>query len=309
MSRILLIEDDGTVRDLLRAVLEEQGYEILTAQDGVSGLATALQSVPHLILLDLMLPGLDGFEVCRKLRGSLRTSHIPIIVLSARSSIPDKLASLDLGADDYVTKPFDTDELVARVRAQLRRAERNLLSSLTGLPGGLQIEEAVRQLVKNRDKKWAVMYLDIDRFKEYNDAYGFLQGNELIKATGRIIQAAVSDIAGTEPFEMVGHVGGDDFVVLTSAEAVEDLCREIIRRFDQEAPAFYADLDRQRGYIVTIDRQGRVIKAPMATLSIGVVTNRYREIDNHWLVGELAAEVKKKAKALPGSSYYVDQRK
>lgn len=294
---------------MLARVLGDQGHEILTAQDGVSGLAVALQTMPHLILLDLMLPALDGFEVCRRLRSSLRTSHIPIIVLSARSSIPDKLSGLDLGADDYVTKPFDTDELVARVRAQLRRAERNFLSSLTGLPGGLLIEAAVKQLVEIRGRKWAVLYLDIDRFKEYNDVYGFLQGNELIKATARIIQAAVSDIAGTEPFEMVGHIGGDDFVVLTSAEVAEALCTEIIRRFDQEVPAFYADLDRQRGYIVTIDRQGHVIKAPMATLSIGVVTNRYREIDNHWLVGELAAEVKKKAKALPGSSYYVDQRK
>lgn len=309
MSTILLIEDDKSIRELLRSTLEEQGYETLAAEDGPSGLAIALQSVPHLILLDLMLPGLDGFEVCRRLRASLKTSHVPIIVLTARASTPDKLAGLDLGADDYVTKPFDTDELLARVRAQLRRVERSLLSSLTSLPGNVQIEEAIKELVKIRDKAWAVLYLDIDRFKEYNDVYGFLQGNELIKATARIIKETVSVMGSSEPFEMVGHIGGDDFVVLTSEDVAERLCQELLRRFDVMAPEYYAERDRQRGYVVTADRQGRVIKAPIATLSIGVVTNRFRDIDNHWLVGSLAAEVKKKAKALPGSSYYVDQRK
>lgn len=309
MSVILLIEDDKSIRELLRSTLEEQGYEVLAAEDGPNGLAIALQSVPHLILLDLVLPGLDGFEVCRRLRASLKTSHIPIIMLTARSSMLDKLAGLDLGADDYVTKPFDTDELLARVRAQLRRVQRSLLSPLTGLPGNAQVEEAVRELVKIQDKTWAVLYLDIDHFKEYNDVYGFLQGNELIKATARIIQETVSAMGSGEPFEMVGHIGGDDFVVLTSEEGAERLCRELLRRFDAMVPEYYDERDRQRGYVVTADRQGRVIKAPIATLSIGVVTNRFRRIDNHWLVGSLAAEVKKKAKALPGSSYYVDQRK
>jgi diguanylate cyclase (GGDEF)-like protein len=309
VSRILVIEDDESIRQLLETTLETQGYETLAAEDGRQGLGMALRNAPHLILLDIMLPGLDGLEVCRQLRSSVRTSHIPIIMLTARLSTADKLVALDSGADDYVTKPFDTDELIARIRALLRRMRRGLVSHLTGLPGNAQIEEAIKELVKIGDREWAVVYLDIDRFKEFNDAYGFLKGNELIKATGRIIEDVVGCDGCQEQFELLGHVGGDDFVVITSAERAIPMCRQILRRFDEEAPDHYSAGDRARGYVMTTDRQGRKTRAPIVTLSAGIVTNCFRTIDSYWMVGSIAAEVKKKAKALPGSAYYVDHRR
>jgi len=309
MARILVVEDDKGVQDLVRVALEMQGHEVVVSETGSEAVEAALRVAPNLVILDLVLPEMDGFEVCRRLRSCARTKHVPIIMLSGRSEISDKLSGLGLGADDYVTKPFSIDELLARVHSQLRRVELGLLSQLTGLPGVAQVEEAIKDLVKLHDRKWAVIYFDIDRFKEYNDAYGFLKGNELIRATGRVIERVVSEMGDKEPFELVGHIGGDDFVVITSASRAEAICQEILRRFDRLVPEYYAPADRERGYIVTTDRQGNTIKAPIATLSAGIVTNRYKTIDNQWLLGSLAAEVKRKAKALPGSSYYVDQRR
>lgn len=309
MGRILIVEDDDDIRELLRASLELHGHVTIPAATGEQGLRLALGERPHLVLLDIMLPDVTGFEVCQRLRGGAMTSHIPIIMLTARGETADKLAGFEMGADDYITKPFDTDELLARVEVQLRHVERNLLSELTGLPGNTQIEQSIKRLIEMGDEHWAILYVDIDHFKEYNDVYGFIQGNEVIKATGRILQEAVRQCGTGEELDFVGHIGGDDFVVITRPERAEKISRHIIRRFDAIAPTWYSQADRERGYIVAADRRGNVIKIPLATVSIGVVTNRYRGIENHWVVGQIAAEVKKRAKALPGSAYYVDQRR
>lgn len=309
MGRILIVEDDEDIRGLLCATLELHGHETIVAENGAQGLKLAVEEQPHLILLDVMLPDIDGFEVCQRLRRSVATSHIPIIMLTGRGTTDDKLTGFELGADDYITKPFDTDELLARVEVQLRHVERNLLSELTGLPGNTQIEQAIKRLVGTPGERWAILYVDIDHFKEYNDAYGFLQGNEVIKATGRILLEAVRQCNSDSELDFVGHIGGDDFVVITRPERAERISRDIIRRFDAVMPQYYSEEDRQRGYIIASDRRGNVTKVPIASISIGIVTNQYRAIDNYWFVGTIAAEVKKKAKALPGSAYYVDQRR
>lgn len=309
MGKILVVEDDEDIRELIRVSLELHGHATIPAADGAQALRLAVEEQPHLVLLDVMLPDINGFEVCRSLRRSTATSHIPIIMLTARATATDKLTGFELGADDYVTKPFDTDELLARVEVQLRHVERNLLSELTGLPGNAQIEQAIKRIVGLKDQHWAILYVDIDHFKEYNDVYGFLDGNELIKATGRALQEATRACGTKDELDFVGHIGGDDFVVITRPDRAERICYEIIRRFDAIAPMYYSSEDRARGYIIATDRRGNVAKVPIATISVGVVTSRYREISNYWLVGKIAAEVKKKAKALPGSSYYVDQRR
>jgi len=309
MGKILIVEDDADIRELVRISLEMHGHSTVAAADGTEALRLAADEQPHLVLLDVMLPDINGFEVCRSLRRTAATSHIPIILLTARAAPTDKLTGFELGADDYITKPFDTDELLARVEVQLRHVERNLLSELTGLPGNAQIEQAIKRIVGLKNQHWAILYVDIDHFKEYNDVYGFLEGNELIKATGRVLQEATRACGVSDELDFVGHIGGDDFVVITRPERAQRLCEAIIRRFDAIAPLHYSNEDRARGYIIATDRRGNVMQVPIATVSIGVVTNRYREISNYWLVGKIAAEVKKKAKALPGSSYYVDQRR
>ncbi|MDA8188608.1 MAG: response regulator [Dehalococcoidales bacterium] len=311
MTKILVVEDEKNIQEMLEIYLASQGFEPISASDGEEALRLAHQETPQLIILDVMLPGIDGFEVCRQLRRSVKTASVPIIMLTAKATLPDKLTGFEIGADDYVTKPFDMDELVARMQTQLRHVAQALLSELTGLPGNTAIEQTIKRILNDRDGKWAILYVDIDNFKAYNDAYGFLQGNELIKAAARVIYQAVDEMASSDPENMdfVGHVGGDDFVVTTTPERVKPICEKIIRRFDAEAPLHYSPEHREQGYIITEDRKGQMVRYPIATVSIGVVTNQLRQIDTPWLVSKIAAEVKRKAKAIPGSSYYVDLRR
>lgn len=311
--KILVVEDEKDIRELLKTYLAMQGFEVLLAADGEEALQVAQHELPHLVLLDLMLPGIDGYEVCRRLRRSIKTANIPIIMLTARCAMPDKLTGFEIGADDYITKPFDAVELLARVKTQLRHVEQALLSDLTGLPGNTATEQVIKRLTSGQGEKWAILYVDIDNFKAYNDVYGFLKGNELIKAAARVLSQVVrekgSKSNGLESVDFIGHIGGDDFVVTTTPDKVDAVCQEIIRRFDAEMSNFYSKEDWERGYIIAEDRRGQVVRHPVATLSIGVVTNQYRRIDNYWLVSKIAAEVKQKAKAEPGSSYYVDHRR
>jgi diguanylate cyclase (GGDEF)-like protein len=148
---------------------------------------------------------------------------------------------------------------------------------------------------------------DIDNFKSYNDHYGYAKGNDIIKATAGIIRDAVSDHGTAEDF--LGHIGGDDFVIITTPQRYETLCKFIVRRFDEAVPAYYSEQDRKRGYIRTEDRQGRVVDHPLASLSIAIVTNSHRNIKDHIEYGKVAAELKEYVKTLQGSNYMADRRK
>jgi diguanylate cyclase (GGDEF)-like protein len=302
---ILVVEDDPVIVRVLRAMLEIEGFAAIVAPTGEEAVEYALREVPHLVLLDLMLPRMDGFEVVRHLRANVKTAHIPVVILSGRHDTADKVRAFETRVDDYLTKPFNVEELLARIRTQLRHVQENLLSPLTGLPGGLQVERAIGQKMREA-RLWAVLYLDLDHFKAYNDVYGFLRGNDLIRLLARVASAAVRDQADQTDF--LGHIGGDDFVIITSPDRLDALCQDLIRRFDSESRQLYTPEDLRRGALVAPDRQGQEHVYPLVTLSIGVVTNQYRTITNIEEVSRIAAEVKRKAKETPGSSYFVDRR-
>ena len=134
MGKILLVEDEANIRQLVRYNLEKEGFQIIEAVDGLQGVKLAKTEKPDLVLLDLMLPEMDGLEVCRNIKGNTATSSLPIIMLTAKSEEIDKVIGLELGADDYMTKPFSPRELVARVKAVLRRSQKD-----TTLPGELSV--------------------------------------------------------------------------------------------------------------------------------------------------------------------------
>ncbi len=164
---VLVIDDDPDVRSVVDITLRLAGFDVATAPDGETGLEEALKRRPDLILLDLMMPRMDGYEVCRRLRADGRLSHIPIIMLTAKAQLTDKIAGLEHGADDYVTKPFDTEELAARVQATLRRAlDSRSVPPLTGLPGNVRIEQELSRRVE-ADEPMAVLYADLNSFKAY----------------------------------------------------------------------------------------------------------------------------------------------
>ncbi len=299
------------VAELIRDSLEHEGYAVGVAETGAEGIDAALELQPQLILLDVMLPDTDGMAVCRALRGNSRTAVIPIIMLSAMAGPNYKVSALDFGADDYIVKPFHIPELLARIRTQLRHVSNNYLSDLTGLPTNTLIAHTIRTELERGGDDLSILYIDLDDFKAYNDHpdYGFLAGNELIKLTAAIIRRVVETVDPPgQTGGFIGHVGGDDFVVVTRSPRVEELCQTLIATFDRERGALYTDEDRRRGHIISTNRRGQREQFPLASLSVGVVSTAHRPIADEWEVSHIAADVKKKAKNVPGSAYYIDQR-
>lgn len=306
VARVLLIDDDPLMRRIVSQTLDGS-YEVVEAESGPEGLQAAVDLHPDLILLDVMMAGMDGFQVCYQLRRQSITFGIPIIMLTALGEMNEKVHGMQVGADDYITKPFDPRELRARIQAHLRRSARDQQASpLTMLPGNAAIEQVMRSRIDSGEPV-AVLYSDLSNFKMYNDKYGWLAGDHIIKWLGKMIVEVVLDQGAKDDF--VGHVGGDDFVIVTLPGHAEAIAREIIRRFDVEIPNHYGEDDRAKGYIEGTDRQGRVLRVPIMTLQIAIVTNEVRILTHPLQVSQIAAQVKAYAKSLDGSQYAFDRRR
>ena len=146
-GRILVVEDDLDISKMLRIYFDSQGYEVLVAPRGYEALEICRRKLPNVVVLDIQLPDIDGYEICRQLRSNTRTSYVPIIFLTQKDERSDKIAGLELGADDYITKPFDIEELKLRVEGAIRRSRREALTHpVTNLPAGKLIEEELKRL-------------------------------------------------------------------------------------------------------------------------------------------------------------------
>src|SRR5262245_16040914 len=221
-----------------------------------------------------MMPGMDGLELTRRLRADPMVTALPIIMLTAKALTSDKVAGLAAGADDYIVKPFDTSELLARVRATLRRnQEAREVSPLTGLPGNNRIQREIADRLR-AGSDFAVCYVDIDRFKSVNDAYGFARGDQFIGALARSLRKATI-LAGLPP-AFLGHVGGDDFVIVCHPEQVKSITTKAVVDFEAAADELYEPKDAQRGYLELAERSGRTIHVNLVTISIGVALSTSR---------------------------------
>jgi diguanylate cyclase (GGDEF)-like protein len=305
-EKILVVDDDPDIARFVELNLRTHGYQTHVAADGLGALEKAFEVRPDLVLLDVTMPKMDGFEVAQRLRADQRTANVSIIMLTARALSVDKVLGLTAGADDYVIKPCDPIELVARVKGTLRRArEMKALSPLTGLPGNVRIQEELHNLIRD-GKSFALMYADLDNFKAYNDHYGFLRGDEAIRFTARALQESAMEVSGEGTF--VGHVGGDDFVVISPPEHAEQICETIVQRFDQAVPGLYEPEDRECGYIEIENRRKEVERFPLMSISIGVATTDRRTYTHHGEAVAVAGELKEFAKRTKGSSFAVDRR-
>jgi diguanylate cyclase (GGDEF)-like protein len=303
---VLVVEDDRFLSRLLEVELGSAGFVVRTARDGREALDAALADPPDLILADVMMPRMDGFELTRQLRADPRTEDVNIIMVTARGLSADKLTGLTAGADDYIVKPFDNEELLARIRGVLRRSrEQRSRSPLTGLPGNVRIEEEIQQRIESREP-FALLYADLDNFKAYSDRYGFVRGDELLKAVGAMIQEVARDLGG--PGAFVGHIGGDDFVVVTALDLGVQVAEAVARRFDGAAASFYEPDDARAGYIEGEDRQGRRQRFPLMSISIGIVPAPAGRFGHRAQAVALATEMKEHAKRTPGSSVALDRR-
>ena len=304
IETILVADDDPAILRLVEVNLKLEGFEVITATDGEEALRLVLETMPALVLLDVMMPKLDGYEVCARIRADGRTRHVNVIMLTAKSLSADKIVGLTSGADDYVLKPFDPMELVARVRSTLRRTkEMRALSPLTGLPGNLAIEDEIQRRFAS-GAAIAVCYADLDNFKAYNDHYGFLRGDRAIAYTAEVLR----EVAQTSPNAFLGHIGGDDFVLVVPAEGAESACQRAIQLFDRGVGGLYDPADAARGFIEVEDRQGQTNRYPLLTISLGVASSEAGGFDDYRQLVDVATEMKSVAKRQAGSLYALDRR-
>ncbi len=304
---VLVADDDEDIARFVEVNLRLEGFEVAVANNGEQALQAAYDMLPDLVLLDVMMPRLDGYEVCERLRSDPRTRHMSVVMLTAKSLSADKVVGLTRGADDYIIKPFDTLELVARVKSALRRSrEMRDLNPLTKLPGNVQVQEEVIARV-DAQAEFALMYVDLDNFKSFNDHYGFLRGDEVIKLLARCIGESVRNHGRDGAF--VGHVGGDDFVAIVAPPACEGVAKDICECWDRSIIELYDPLDVERGYIVVADRRSEIHHFPLVSVSVGIATTEQRPISSHWEASEIATEMKQVAKKDHGSSYAIDRRR
>ena len=291
-GRILVVEDDSDISNMLRIYFNAQGYEVTVAVRGNDALERTRKQLPNVIVLDIMLPDIDGYEVCTRLRRTLRTSHVPIIFLTQKDERSDRIAGLELGADDYITKPFDIEELRLRVQGAMRRAEReNLTSPTTGLSSGKMIEEQLRGLMRRKD--WGLLYVGVSDFDGFTDVSGFVAGDEVLRFTALLLGEVDDKLGGPDDF--IGHIGGDDFILITTQDKAAALADAVRQRFNQEIGSHYSFKDRERGYTVVNEGKGTERHVPLMKLCAGVVLAKDYEFTDIREITEVAAELRSKA--------------
>ncbi|MDQ1745755.1 MAG: hypothetical protein QOD07_18 [Frankiaceae bacterium] len=306
MSTVLVVDDDLDIARFIEINLRLEGFDVLLAHDGEEALAVIAEHMPDLAVLDVMMPRIDGVELCRRLRSDPLTASLPVIMLTAKSLSADKVVGLTAGADDYIIKPFDTLELVARVRSTLRRnAEMRAVSPLTGLPGNHRINEEIAARAAG-DQPFAVCHVDLDNFKAFNDRYGWLRGDDVITLLAAALKQAGAEVHDGVPF--IGHVGGDDFVVICSPDDVEQFTTRTLHLFDSGVRALHDPEDVTNDFISIVDRQGNERRFPLVSVSIGVAVTGRRTFRDHREIVAVATEMKGVAKGTVGSAVAIDRR-
>jgi diguanylate cyclase (GGDEF)-like protein len=285
-GRILIVEDDYDISNMLRIFFSNEGYHVEIAARGNDALEKCRKKLPDLIVLDIMLPDMDGYDVCLALRTTTRTSHIPIIFLTQKDERSDRIRGLELGADDYITKPFDIEELKLRVGTAIRTHQRlNMTNPTTGLPSSRLIEEQLRTLM--RANNWTYIQIGIDHLGPFSDKYGFVAGDEVLRF-GAFLLNEIDDQLGTLN-DFIGHAGGDTFVLITLSDNVPVLVDKLRQRFNEDVLSHYDFLDREQGAIQNSDGSF----APFMSLSIGVVSSQTQRFADIREITETAAELRR----------------
>lgn len=307
MSYLLCVDDNETILELVSQILRPAGHEITLAYDGSEALELIDSREPDLIVLDLDMPRISGFEVCRRIKGNPFTARIPILMLTAQVDIDNKVRGFEAGADDYLAKPFHPRELQARVDALLRLVQRESdRNPSSGLPGG----RAIRREIERRaagDAPFAICYLDLDNFKPFADTFGFDIADSVIERAGTAICDAILDIsqnpgAQSGAAHFAGHIGGDDFIIITDQACAESISRESARRFRAVVTEILGEKTVAKGSFTGVDREGRVKEFPIASLTSAILVVDPKTWVSTAHIGAFAAEVKRTAKQQgPGS--------
>lgn len=288
-GRILVVEDDFDISNMLRIYFSGQGYDVQVAPRGGDALTLTRKQGPQLIVLDIMLPDMDGYEVCRQLRQTTRTSHVPIIFLTQKDERSDKIQGLELGADDYITKPFDIEELKLRVKNAIDRVDREKsMDPRSNLPSSRLIEEQLRELMRTNDT-WYYIDLKINQFDSFQEVYGPIAGTEVLRFMA-LIMGEVVDEFGT-PDDFVGHAGNDNFIIISYSTKSQTLKDRLIERFNSEVKQHYSFIHREQGHMVV---ESTSETKPLMTLTGGIVSNATQRFADIREITELAAESRRR---------------
>ncbi|MGZ8376460.1 MAG: GGDEF domain-containing response regulator [Gemmatirosa sp.] len=309
MSYLLYADDHEQMRLMVRDLLEASGHEVALAPDGPSALAQLRVREPELLILDVAMPGMSGFDVCRTVKRNPMTARIPVLMLTAESDIDAKVEGFDAGADDYLAKPFNPRELRARVNALVRLVRREGDRNPTsGLPGSRAIDDELARRAE-RGQPFAVCYLDVDHFKPFNDVFGFAIADAVIRDAGVALQDSVTATGGAlcPEGDFAGHIGGDDFLLVTTPARAEPLVREAQRAFRRLVEQRVGAETVARGRFTGLDRAGALREFPLATLTAVVLlvdAVRWRSSVD---LGVRAADAKRRAKATGAGTVLVER--
>ena len=217
-ARILVVDDIPLNAKLLAEWLEHAHYLVNTAADGFEGLAKIAAEQPDIVLLDVMMPGLDGFETCRRIKADPATTHIPVVIVTALDDVDDLVRGFEVGADDFLIRPINGLELIARVRSQLQRKqqyervrEEALIDPLTGAFNRRYFDAHASRLAARchaARRPLAILLVDLDHLKQINDTHGHAAGDNVLKAVVDRLMSAV------RPSDFVSRMGGDEFAVV-----------------------------------------------------------------------------------------------
>ena len=305
-AKILVVDDEPHIRRILQFLLEQEGFTVLLAENGEEAISSLESEKPDLILLDVMMPKMDGYCVLQYIRNNFETSNIPVIMLTAKGESTEKVKGLKSGANDYLTKPFNQEELLLRMHNMLEAQQAQLEANpLTGLPGNRAIE---RECITRLDKgiPYGFMYLDIDRFKAFNDYYGYTRGDKAITFLAKIIRD--SSLAVGAPNDFIGHVGGDDFVLITDSDHAETLGRYIIEAFDRGIQKLHDPKDYRYGFLRIETRAGHVEEFPLITLTVALVVDSQGRFQHPAQLSDVVAELKRFGKTMIGSVVVKERR-
>lgn len=293
-ARVLLVEDDPELMEFVRFMLEQEKYHVITASNGEEGLHKARTERPDIVLLDVLLPKIHGFEVCERLRQDPATCLIPIIMVTSLTAIKDRLTGIKLGADEYISKPFEPVELLARVENLITRTRQNVAANpLTGLAGAVILEQEIKRRLQD-NAEFSLGWGDASHLADVNDLYGFERGDGVIRLLGTILRSAVVELGNRS--DLATHLGGDDFAYISSPARAEVIGARMLENVESLIPMQYDEDARERGYALKKEAGGKAVQKAFLSFSIGLVDVVPGLYQHHAQVWDRAKAALKEAK-------------
>jgi CheY-like chemotaxis protein len=308
MSKILLVDDDIDLADLIKTKLASEGHQVHVINTGEGAFELAKQVKPEIAILDIMLPGVTGYQICRKIRKDPELYRTAILILTALGEEPEVLHGLEQGADDYLAKPFKLDRLtdkIASLNALLQAIDSK--NRVTNLPGTDAIKREINHRLA-RERSIAAVYVDVVGFKGYSVARGADGQRRALDFVSKLLVTLARDMGIYERF--ISHMGGEHFVILLNLPDFERFCNGLLAAWQQRLPELYTPQELQQGYITATDRTGKEVRCSLMALSVGVAHNQFRQYKSAKKMFEVLAQVRQMAQPKKGQSViFVDRRR